>query len=454
MSLATPTTSASTPADPLSQPNSSLSGSAVGPVQGPERISTLDVLRGVALIGMFFVHFGWRSGPFSWDREGRVLDLLFANRFATMFAILMGAGFAVQLRRAEARGDRFAGRYARRLLALAVFGIIAEDFFGYGVLLGYAIWGLPLLLVRKLSVRALFITFLLCLMSRPIYGTARAAWDRATGGVERYRSDGGLCVALPLPSIRASATCNAEFGRLRALRQAQQASREAGRNSSNYLTAVRARLQNTWSGYVGGPPYWLLPTNDFALFLLGLMALRLGVFERPRQHRRLIAGLMVFGAACSAVSDWYWSWGLHPPAVATWPLPIQVLYGFVVVPLVQDVWLAFFYIGAVLLLVAENSAWLKRLEPFAVTGRMALTNYMLQVIILDLLFSKYGLDLSGKMDFIYAPVAAFALFAVDVVFCRWWLSRFRYGPFEWLWRSVTYWRLQPMRLALPQAVAE
>ena len=451
MSPAMPIPAAS--GDPLSPVDGSLSDSVPSPVEAPERIGTLDVLRGVALIGMFFVHFGWRSGPFSMEREGRVLDLAFTNRFATMFAILMGAGFVVQLRRAEARGERFAGRYARRLLALAVFGIIAEDILGYGVLLGYAFAGFPLLLVRKFSVRALFITFLLCLMSRPIYGTARAAWDGATGGMERIRSDEALCFLLPLPSLRASPTCNAAFGRMRAEWQVQQAKREAGKNSSNYLTVVRARFRATWLASSDISFNRFLPTNYIPLFLLGLMAFRLGLFERPGQHRRLIVGLMVFGVACSAVSDWYWSWGIHPLPVASWPSPIQVLFDSVVRPLVQDIWLAFTYIGAILLLVAKNPAWLRRLEPFAVTGRMALTNYMLQVFVLDVTFRKYGLDLDGRMAFIYAPLAALALFAADVVWCRWWLSRFRYGPCEWLWRSVTYWKWQPMRYADPQGTA-
>ena len=76
---------------------------------------------------------------------------------------------------------------------------------------------------------------------------------------------------------------------------------------------------------------------------------------------------------------------------------------------------------------------------------MALTNYMLQVTILDLAFSNHGYAL--KVGAAYAPLAALALFAVDVALCRWWLSRYRYGPLEWMWRSATYARRQPMRRA-------
>jgi uncharacterized protein len=64
-------------------------------------------------------------------------------------------------------------------------------------------------------------------------------------------------------------------------------------------------------------------------------------------------------------------------------------------------------------------------------------------MILDLIFSKYGLGLSLRVE--YSPLAAVALFAVDLAFSAWWQARYRYGPLEWLWRSITYWHIQPIR---------
>jgi len=98
----------------------------------------------------------------------------------------------------------------------------------------------------------------------------------------------------------------------------------------------------------------------------------------------------------------------------------------------------------VLLLVARDRDWLRRLAPFAWTGRMALTNYMIQVALLDLTFSKYGLGL--QVTPLVGLTMAVALFAVDAMFSRWWLARFRYGPFEWLWRSATYGSWQSLRV--------
>ena len=112
--------------------------------------------------------------------------------------------------------------------------------------------------------------------------------------------------------------------------------------------------------------------------------------------------------------------------------------------LVRDMWLAFTYIGAVLLLVARDPGWLRRLAAFGWAGRMALTNYMLQIAILDLAFAKYALGLSVTP--LVGMTAALALFLANAALSRWWLERFRYGPLEWLWRSFTLWGWQPWRI--------
>ncbi len=164
-----------------------------------ERIAALDVLRGIALLGMFLVHFHmFASGPGSWPRLSSAYDWvvtnLFEERFWTMFGILFGAGFAVQLRRAEARGASFAAMYLRRIAALAAFGFIAHAIFGFNVLLGYAAWGVPLLLIRRWSIRALIIALVLSAMSGAIYSIAycqRPVWPRSAskpGGPRSRRS--------------------------------------------------------------------------------------------------------------------------------------------------------------------------------------------------------------------------------------------------------------------------
>jgi len=217
------------------------------------------------------------------------------------------------------------------------------------------------------------------------------------------------------------------------------ANREA-QDAPTYSAVLHARLRHMRWFYVQW--FTFLPVNTFTLFLLGVLGLRLGLFDRPEEHRRLIATLMLFGVASWATSHWLLP---APPAQLGTPLVPNLVVarlksGF---GLVREMWLAFTYVGLVLLLVARNPAWLRRLAAFGWTGRMALTNYMIQIAILDLAFARYALGLSVTP--LVGLAAALALFLADAAFSRWWLERFRYGPLEWLWRSVTLARWQPWR---------
>lgn len=398
---------------------------ASAPDTQPERIGVLDVLRGIALCGMFVVHFSEEStdpGHGFGHAYQAFVGLFFANRFHAMFALLFGVGFAVQLRRADARGEPLTARFLRRLLALAVFGFIAEGFFGFPILLQYAMWGVPLLLVRRWPTKALVIAMVLSAMSISIYLVTRATYATVVGQAEQFE-----------PGLKAERERNQAINRT--FRTEAQ--------STDYRTVVSARIRHIRFAYLQ-PARWLVPGSDFTLFLVGLLGLRLGVFDDPRRHRRLITGMMIFGAVAWAATRWVPPMPMAIPP--TWPLSIRTFFGSGRGIFFLSNYLAFTYIGAILLLVAHNPAWLRRLGAFGITGRMALTNYMLQIMILDVAFSNYGFGMRISSSF--TPLAALALFAVDVALCRYWLSRYRYGPLEWGWRSVTYARWQPMRRAV------
>jgi uncharacterized protein len=111
--------------------------------------------------------------------------------------------------------------------------------------------------------------------------------------------------------------------------------------------------------------------------------------------------------------------------------------------IVSDQWLAFTYIGALVLLLAYRPQWTQRLALFGTAGRMALTNYVLQCVLIFLLSSPFALGLHLR-PFYYA-LGAVLLFSATVVLSRAWLLRFLYGPLEWMWRSATYLRIPPLR---------
>src|SRR5262245_5216130 len=372
---------------------------------------------------MFLVHFndnasGAPSGAGAVYQ--RIVALFFEERFWTMFGILFGAGFAVQLRRAQSRGAGFTVAYLRRVATLAGFGLFAHAVLVYNVLLGYAIWALPLLLIGRWPVKALVVALVISASSWSLYAIAHAAYGVARSGEVAYMAE-----------REAVAERNGTFNRRNHEEQ----------DNPHYSTVFRARLRHMAWFYA--QPFSFLPVNTLTLFLIGLIGVRRGLFDEPEKHQRLILGLMVFGVA-SWVAD---NWLMSAPGPPSGPLVLSMAIGRLEVGLglIRAMWLAFAYIGAVLLIAARRPASLRWLAPFRWTGRMALTNYMAQIAILDLAFSPYALHIA--LTPLQGLAAGLVLFGACASVSRWWLSRFLFGPLEWVWRSATYGALQPWRPA-------
>jgi uncharacterized protein len=385
--------------------------SAPSPVTSDDRLHTLDILRGLALFGMILVHFHQKMRIEVTGLEDLIgwgVWILVEQKAWGIFAFLFGVGFAVLLRRLEARNAPVVPIYLRRLAGLAVFGLIAQVGFGFHILLEYAAWGLVLLLIRRWSTPAVLATAVVAVSARPVTAAVTALYAWWTGTSAPAVSDH--------------------------LRQAA----EAAAQNADYLTLLSAR----WALFVGGLPRgWhdLLPDTNLALFCLGLLAVRHGILDQPLRHRRLIIGWMVFGAV-SWAAHWLFLRNLPelPIPGATWPVSQGM-------GLLNEQWLCLTYIGAVVLLLAYRPAWTRRLRAIGAAGRMALTNYMLQVAVLDALASAYGMQL--KLRPAAYVLAAVLLFSAEAAFSSAWLARYRFGPLEWLWRMITYARPQPLRRA-------
>jgi uncharacterized protein len=406
---------------------------------GPrDRIIVLDVMRGFALFGMILVHFHSYANTFH-DLPGHdrtplesVISwgvwLLVEDKSYATFAFLFGVGFAMQLRRTERPGARFTAFYVRRLLVLGAIGLCAHALFGFAVLFGYAYRGLWLLPMRKWSTRSLAAAALVSTMFLGLYETGHRARDWAALGVDR--------------AMAASQQRDQAFvDRLRAVR----ANLNAAEEQSSYLVTVRARLGDMAWHYT--QRFFILPTSILTLILLGMIAVRCRMFEEPRRSTRVISGFMVFGVISWATGRW-----LVPQSDGTsttdWLLePVRNGLG-----LANDQWLALTYIGALLLAAAYRPAWLLRLGWLASAGRMPLTNYLLQIVALDLLFAGYALNLDVHESMVIP--ATLLLFGMEIAWSRYWLGRFRFGPVEWLWRSLSYGRRQPLAIVGRQSAAE
>ena len=385
---------------------------AQGPVAG-DRILSLDILRGLALFGMFVVHFHARS-----TEPGGLEDLLrtliwrlVESKSHGTFALLFGAGFAIQLRTAERRNRPFTAIYLRRLAVLLLFGVAAHAFFGFNVLVGYAVWGVPLLLIRKWSTRALIVTAGLSMASVGLYHLAYQRYLLRHGG---------------------PAAIEAAYESARAVASTVNGARALAERQDSYAALIAARLAHMAWFY--RQPFFFMPGATLTLFLTGVLLVRHGVFENPLAHSRVLAFLAAFGLVSWLAANWLLERGG----------PDLLFLVF------HDQWLAFTYVSVALFLLARWPSLIGHLAPVGTAGRMALTNYLLQIATLDLLFSGYAIGL-GQIR----PVAGFSLalacFGIEVGFSTLWLARFQFGPGEWLWRTLTYGHMPPLRRPIPHS---
>ena len=391
-------------------PPTRLSSPQLSPLDSDHRLHTLDILRGLALFGMILVHFHQKMRIEVSGLEDLIawaVWILVEQKAWGIFAFLFGVGFAVLLRRLEARNAPVVAIYLRRLATLAVFGVIAQVGFGFSILLAYAAWGVVLLFIRRWSTPALLTTAVVAAAARPVAAELAALYTWWTHGTTSS--------VIPDP-----------------LRQAA----ESAAQHADYLTLLSAR----WALFLGGLPHtWrdLLPDTNLALFCLGLLAVRHHILDEPLRHRRIITAFMIFGAVAWA-AHWLLLRDLPELPVPGTAWPLSEGFG-----LLLDQWLCLTYIGAVVLLLAWRPVWTERLRMVGCAGRMALTNYMFQIVVLDALASAYGWKL--RLRPAAYVLAAVLLFAVEAAFSAAWLSRFRFGPLEWLWRTLTYARPQPLR---------
>jgi uncharacterized protein len=417
--------------------------SSLTPVASGERIDVLDVLRGFALFGVLWANVLWffsGYGNLEPDAAARLPTAAFdpfvlefenffvVNKFISIFSFLFGLGFALQMQRASGRGGAVRPLYVRRMLWLFLFGVAHAFLIYYGDILHlYAVLGL--LLIGWVSAS-----------DRTLVGWGLAFAVLFPAAVQ--------ALLLGLPVVTGGAVDPASgFGARLEAASALQAAFAHG----SYADVVRANAADVWA--------WL-STDDalktgvasFGKFLLGLWAGRTGILVRASAghessregssavafvRRGLVCGLAL-GLTCQGIlqADEY----LHVLAGESWPARVArtVLWNFGVVALAAS-----YVCGIVLLL--RRPVWRTRLYLFAPVGRMALTNYVGQSVICVFLFYGLGLGWYGSVGPTAALGVTLAVFVTQAIASAWWLRRFRFGPAEWAWRSLTYGRRQPFR---------
>jgi uncharacterized protein len=406
----------------------------VSPVSLSERILFIDVLRGMALFGILAANMRAFFAPL--DTYGNIgvlypgradvlaqafIDVFIQGKFISIFSFLFGMGFAIQMSRAEARGVRFLGFYPRRLLALALFGLIHGILIWAGdILLTYAFSGAILLLFRQRQQKTLL-------------------WWA-----------GGL---FTLPIVIGSTILTLYFTRFR---QPWMQPKPPDMKKLHEVIAIYAHgtvrqiLVQNWLEWKDELPLTLFAIYAVALFLLGMWVWRAGIVQRLDEYRpvlkRVCAWCIPVGLILNiyvavvkvvvppgTVSLWGWSAGLLSLSGAH-ILSAGYISGLALIFLHQD--------------------WRRLLLPFAAVGRMALTDYLMQSVLCTLFFYHYTTGLYGRIGPAIGLVPTVIVYGAQVVFSNWWLKRYRFGPMEWLWRGLTYGKFPSMRKEEPLPTIE
>lgn len=384
-------------------------GVAWQPAAQSERYVSLDLLRGVALFGVLLVNLvgAFRVSLFQHILEfhthsgwaNHVTDALVAGvlefKALTIFSFLFGVGVAIQVERATPKHISVTLFLIRRFLVLLGLGLCHMLLIWNGDILAlYAVCGLLLIPFLRLPAWALL-----------LLGTAFI-------GLPNF-----VPLGIRWPSAEAMRANVAE------------AARVYGHGSVQAILLFRGR--EAWRSIV--PLLIATLPRTVGLMLWGAAAWRSGILREPHRHRRLLLGLFVVGAlvggTLTAVNVYHESSGR--PSV----IPAEFVDVGGTIPL------AFTYAAGILLWLAPVRS--RVVASLAAAGQMALTNYLMESIVLGFVFYGYGLGLFGRLGPAAAAWIGIALYIAQLAMSRAWLHRFRFGPVEWLWRSLSYVRRQP-----------
>ena len=403
----------------------SLESRQVGPVSLSERILFIDVLRGLALFGILAANMRAFFAPLDcYDHIGVLfhsradvlaqffIDAFIQGKFISIFSFLFGMGFAIQMSRAEARGARFLSFYPRRLLALALFGLIHGLLIWAGdVLLTYALSGAILLLFRNRQQKTL-LWWAGSLFALPIVAS--------TVFLGLYFSRFHRPWMEPKPP---------DMKQLYAVIQVYSHG------------TVRQIMAQNWAEWKRELPTELFAIYAAALFLLGMWVWRAGVVQRLREYKPVLRRVCAWCLPVGLIISIYVAnvkAVLPPDRVSLWGWSAGVLW----LP-GSHILAAGYASGLALIFLRED--WRPILVPFPAVGRTALTNYLLQSVLCTLFFYHHTRSLYGRIGPAVGLLPTVILYGAQVVSSNWWLRHYRFGPMEWLWRGMTYGKFPSMR---------
>jgi len=400
-----------------------------GPTAQSERILSLDVLRGFVVLGILVMniqHFSMIGAAYFnpsayGDLTGLnylvwlLSHLLTDMKFMSIFSMLFGAGIVLMAERLEAKGRKPAAVHYRRTLILLLFGIAHAWLIWTGdILYSYAMCALLVYLFRKKQPKTLI-----------ILGVVSIAVASAVSLMGQF--------TMPMWPEEDLAGMAKFWAPLQEQVVAELEAYRGGWGAQNQHRFMMAFQMQT------GSFLFNISWRAGGLMLVGMGLYKLGVFSAAlpaRTYKKMILAGLIFGFPLIIAGVWY-----HE--ATDWALEMGFLGG-----MQFNYWgsllVALGWVGVVMLF-CQGWSGSRLYRSLAATGQMALSNYLMQTLICTTLFYGHGFGLYGSVERTGQILIVFAVWAVQLLWSPWWMARFRFGPFEWLWRSLTYWRLQPMR---------
>ncbi|WAC13002.1 DUF418 domain-containing protein [Dyadobacter pollutisoli] len=393
------------------------------------RIQVVDGLRGFALFGILLIH------AKSWFDGGTVPDWveqinhanaihtftksvvygLISGKFYTLFSFLFGLSFALMVTRSKLPERVFLRRFMWRLIILGLIGFIHNLHWRGDILLIYAVVGFALIPFRKASFSLILICALFLVVNMPIRikdiytHLTETAFSKAEGELTK-----------------------------KAFNKRIEANYQVFKHGSYWEVArvnlddlaVKIRYQR-FSGNI---------FVTFGFFLFGLYAGRRQLFQLIPQYLPLFRKLFLYSGLAMVT---LYSLRILMKVITNPSFLMDYNYLYDLLVDSSNAAFTFFYLSAFTLLFYRYTQHFI-VSYLASVGKMALTNYVLQSVFGTLVFYGYGLGLMGEIGAAWAVSLSLPFFIFQLLMSHWWMSRFRYGPLEWIWRSATLLAFQPM----------
>lgn len=379
------------------------------PIEENKRTAIVDILRGWALLGVVignYIDFRY-IGLEQWIvKKGIFSEIIsytniyfFSAKSWTLLSILFGYGFAVLINNVAEKGKNPVSFFCWRMFILFLLAFINSAFWLGDILKDYALLGLFLLLFYRSSAKTILISSILIFLAIPFINAY----------INTFKQD--------LPDVQSTATFLKLF------------------YSGNWISFFQFNLMGTYFQEMINLRYAV--TVHFVMFdlmLFGFYLQKINFFNRLPEFKKLLKQISIVSFILAIVSGVLFEIAINQKFVFTYFHPIF----WIIIN-------TMFFISSGICLLYTNGKLKTIFNLFRVSGKMTLSNYMAQNILAAFIFSGIGLKVYNNLPYWFYFFLAISVFIIQLFISKWWLSKYNYGPVEWLWRVLSYRKMFPFK---------